>query len=269
MQKVILFSPGGYIGGYLKEAILKDKDILLYEITRGSDLGKYQEDFDVMVYSASVSYASARKYVEDNVVTALTMVDFCLERHVKRIIYLSSDSVYGQLHTDMVSKQTVMVNPDLYGTTKYLAEKIIMQSDIPYYILRLPGVVGRVWRNNFISNLMLKIKRGEDITLYNMDRAFNNILYIDDLTRFVMLLCHCSGKKANEIFLLGNTESPKLEEIVLYMISLFSSKASVRNIEALENKYFTLNVTKAVEYGYSSQKVQTILDKLYQLQKEI
>ena len=138
MQKVILFSPGGYIGGYLKEAILKDKDILLYEITRGSDLGKYQEDFDVMVYSASVSYASARKYVEDNVVTALTMVDFCLERHVKRIIYLSSDSVYGQLHTDMVSKQTVMVNPDLYGTTKYLAEKIIMQSDIPYYILRLP-----------------------------------------------------------------------------------------------------------------------------------
>lgn len=152
MKKIILFSPNGYVGSFIKETIEKEKGIQLYEITRKSNLELYQMNYDILIYSAAVTSARhevAEKYVQDNVVTAVSMVNFCKNHHVKRIIYLSSDEIYGDLNVDKVTENTIMINPSVYATTKYLAEKIIIESGIPYYILRLPGIVGRIWGKTF------------------------------------------------------------------------------------------------------------------------
>lgn len=248
----------------MKESIQDESGIRLYEITRNSDLSRYQDDYDVMIYSAATSLAAADKLVKDNVVAALSIVNFCREHHIQTIIYLSSDSVYGEVNTDVVTEKTIMVNPGVYGVTKYLAEKIIIESGIPYYILRLPGVVGRIWRKNFISDLMSRIKRNENAELYNINRKFNNILDIDDLNKFVIMLCKCDHKE-NEIFLLGNTEKTELQEIVYYMKELYHSASQISSIDTDQKRYFTLDVSKAVEYGYSSKDIKTIINELYQI----
>lgn len=266
MKKVILFSPTGYVGGYVKERIQLEKDIQWYGMVRGSDLKDYKEDYDIMIYSASVSYADVKQYVQDNVMTALSIVQFCKEHHVKRIIYLSSDSIYGELNAELVTEKAVMVNPSVYGVTKYLAEKIIIESGIPYYILRLPGVVGRVWRKNFIYNLMSALKRNENIELYNMERKFNNILDVDDLIDFIILLCNNEGEEdKSEILLLGNVETMVLKDVVSYITSLYHSSSIIKNYDTNEKRYFIIDVTKAVEYGYTSKKIKTIIKELYQI----
>ena len=265
MKKILLFSPTGYIGRFIKERIQDENDIRLYEITRNSDLSQYQDDYDVMIYSAAPSLAAADKLVKDNVVTAMSIVNFCKERHVQRIIYLSSDSIYGEINTDVVTERNIMVNPGIYGVTKYLAESIIIESGIPYYILRMPGVVGRIWRKNFISNLMSRIKNNENVELYNIDRKFNNILDIDDLNRFIILLCNCENKEKNEIFLLGNTKNVELREVVYFIKELYHSTSQISSIDTDQKRYFTLDVTRAVEYGYCSKDIKTIINELYQI----
>ncbi len=268
MRKVMLFSPDGYVGGFIKERIQEERNIQLFELTRNSDLNQYKEDYDVLIYSASITSArheTADKYVQDNVVAAVSMVEFCKEHHIQRIIYLSSDEIYGELNTDIVTERTIMVNPNIYATTKYLAEKIIIESGIPYYILRLPGVVGRVWRKNFIYNLMSKIRKNESIKLYNIDREFNNILYIDDLTKFIVVLCNNEDIDKSEILLLGNTEVVKLKEIVSYIKELYSSTSEISSIDTNEKRYFVLDVKRAVEYGYMSEKIMKIIDELYRV----
>lgn len=268
MSKVILFSPSGYIGSFIKNRFLKEKNISFYEITRDSDLAQYAGTYDVLIYSAAVSNATVEKYIHDNVVTALSMINFCKLHNVKRIIYLSSDSIYGEINMDEVSETAIMVNPGIYGTTKYLAEKIIDESGIPYYIIRMPGVVGGMWRNVFICNLMTRIKNNEYIELYNIDRKFNNILYIYDLLDFLILLNNRKTAKKNEIFLLGNMEKIELREIVDYIKSLYHSNSQISNIDTNERRYFTLDVKKAVEYGYISTKMKTIIDNLYYIQPD-
>ena len=265
MKKVILFSPRGYIGGFLKRRLEEEKDIQLYEIERGTDFRKWKGNYDVFVYSASVSNASVKKFVQDNVVTALAVMDFCEEHHVKRVIYLSSDSVYGEVNWDVVTEMSIMKNPGIYGATKYLAEKIIMEGKVPYYILRMPGVVGRGWRECFICRLMDKIQGNEHIRLYNIGRQFNNILDIDDLTEFVVRLCNIAEGKS-EVFLLGNTEKVLLGEIVSYLKGMYHSDSEVTSVDTNEKRYFTLDVTKAVEYGYSSNSIKVILDELAKIQ---
>ncbi len=268
MKKVILFSPNGYVGTFIKEKIQEKKDIELYEIVRDGDLEQYMEEYDVMIYSAAVTsgrHEAAGKYVQDNVVTAVTMMNFCKKHNVKRVIYLSSDEIYGELNVDKVTEKAIMVNPSLYATTKYLAEKIIIESGIAYYILRLPGVVGRIWGNTFIYSLMDRIKNNERLDLYNVDREFNNIIDIDDLTSFIVTLCDGNGK--SEVFLLGNTEKTKLKEIISYIKELYHSTSLIYSIDTDQKRYFTLDVEKAIEYGYSSKKIKDIIYELYQIRE--
>lgn len=270
MRRVILFSPNGYVGKYIKENILKEDDLQLYLITRDSDWEQYKEDYDIMIYSAAITSArkaTAEKYVEDNVVTAVAVINFCKLHHIKRIIYLSSDEIYGEINTDIVTEKAIMVNPNLYAATKYLAEKIILDSKIPFYILRLPGIVGGIWGNSFINRLMDSIQKNEPIALYNMNRKFNNILCIDDLTGFIIKLCLIKSDESSQIFLLGNTEKIELEKIVIYIKELYHSISQISNIDTNNKRYFTLDVTKAVEYGYSSKKIKKIIDDLYQIQE--
>lgn len=264
MKKIILFSPTGYIGSLLKEYLLKEKDTEHFEITRNNNLNEYFEDYDIMIYSASVINAESSKLIQDNVLAALSSVDFCKKHNVKRIIYLSTDSLYGELNVDEVSENTIMVNPDFYGTTKYLAEKIIIESGIPYYILRLPGVVGRIWRGTYLYRLIDKAYSHESITLYNGEKKFNNVLDVDDLVKFVVHLCSYE-KSENEIFLLGNTEKIQLIKIVDYIKDLCHSTSKIDVMSGEGRRYFTLNVDKAVAYGYSSKLMWNIIDELYRL----
>lgn len=269
MKKILLFSSNGYVGGFLQERLKNEKDIQLYEMKRGWDHGQYQTHYDILIYSAAVTSArqeTSEKYVQDNVVTAVSIVEFCKKHFVKRIIYLSSDEIYGELNTEKVTDKAIMVNPNLYAATKYLAEKIIINSGIPYYILRLPGIVGRIWGRSFLYRIMDKVKCNEQVDLYNLDRKFNNILDIDDLTRFILLLC-MEHRKNNAILLLGNTEYILLRELVFYIKDLYHSNSVINNIDGDSRRYFTLDVTTAIEYGYRSKQVKTIINDLYKLRK--
>lgn len=270
IKKVVLFSPNGYVGSFTKKRLEEEKNIQLYEITRKSNLEQYQTDYDILIYSASVTsvrHEKADKYVQDNVVTALSMVDFCQKHHVKRIIYISTDEIYGELKADMITEKNIMVNPNLYATTKYLAEKIIIESGIPYFILRLPGIVGHVWGKNFFYGLMDKIRKNELVELYNIDRNFNNIVELDDLIHFITILCSkCYSNTKNEIFLLGNTKSMVLNDIVTYIKNIYQSTSVVKSVEAKNKRYFTLDVSKAVGYGYFSKEIKIIIDALHQIQ---
>ena len=107
----------------------------------------------------------------------------------------------------------------------------------------------------------------EYIELYNLEKYFNNLLYIDDLIKFIVLLCSREEDHRTEIFLLGNEEKMKLEEVVSYIQLQYGSTSQIRNIKDDHKRYFTLDVSKAVKYGYSSIKIREILDKLYQLQR--
>ena len=158
-----------------------------------------------------------------------------------------------------------MVEPNIYALTKYLAEKMIIESGIPYYILRLPAVVGRKWGNTFIYRLMERVEQNQKLYMYNTDKDFNNLVDIEDLVRFIVLLAFMDDLKGNDIFLLGNCKKIKLREMVEYIKSMYHSESEIYDITKGDERYFTLDVTKAVNFGYQSKNIRNILRELYQL----
>lgn len=267
MLKVILFSPNGYVGSGIREKLMNQNDIEILEITRKTNLDIVEGDYDIMIYSASVTSerkADAEQYIRDNALCAVTMTEFCRKHLVKKIIYLSSDEIYGHLCTNQVTEETIMCSPNIYATTKYLAEKVIMDSGIGYYILRLPGVVGRRWGNGFVYRLINAISRNEKVFLYHADNDFNNVVDIDDLIDFIMILIYERDYLNSEVFLLGNINKIKLLDMAEYIHEIVHSSSEIICMEHCNGRYFTLDVGKAIRYGYHSKSIKQIIDELCQ-----
>lgn len=269
MIKVILFSPNGYVGSFLQTKLTECEGISLSGITRESDLDAFEGEYDILLYTASVTSArkaAAEQYIRDNALCAANMMAFCKKHQIRRIIYLSTDEIYGMLRAREVTEHSVMVSPNIYAATKYLAEQVIRESGIPYYILRLPGIVGRNWGDNFIYRTMEKVRNQEDIYIYNGQKEFNNLVDIDDLAQFILLLCNKIECSISETFVIGNCEKIKLLELVEYMKEMYGSSSKVHDGEDSSGRYFTLNVGKAVSYGYRSKRIKSIIYELKELQ---
>ena len=61
---------------------------------------------------------------------------------------------------------------------------------------------------------------------------------------------------------------PILEIIAKYIKELYQSDSQINSVSSDSKRYFTLNVDKAVAYGYFSKSIKTIIGELYQLWKE-
>lgn len=267
MRKVILFSPDGYVGGFIWEKLNVENGIELLKITRESRIDFIEGDYDILIYSASVTSArkaAAGQYIRDNALCAVTITEFCRKHSVKRIIYLSSDEIYGQLCVEQVTEDVVMCSPNIYATTKYLAEKVIMESGIGYYILRLPGIVGKRWGCSFLYRLIDAIRKGKSISVYYADKEFNNVVDIDDLIDFIITLMYRDDYSDSEVFLLGNTYKTSLRELVDYIKGIYASDSEIVSVKEDGERYFTLDVAKAVKYGYQSKDIRKIIDGLCQ-----
>jgi UDP-glucose 4-epimerase len=125
--------------------------------------------------------------VRDNVVATRRLVELAHRRGCRAFVFLSSMSVYGRIDAAVVDETTPMVDPDVYGASKYLGERLLeeRQAALPGLALRLPGVVGRGARRNWLASTAERLRRGEPATLFNPDAAFNNALHVDDLARLI------------------------------------------------------------------------------------
>jgi len=108
----------------------------------------------------------------------------------KRFVNCSSMSIYGRIAVPVVRVDTPSVEPDAYGRSKLDCEALLADTASSHGLaalsIRLPGIVGRGSHDNFLSNVMARILAGEPIQARNPDALFNNIVHVDDLTRFIL-----------------------------------------------------------------------------------
>ena len=152
------------------------------------NLTKENPDFpaDIIIHAAAVSPSPGVRfndYFENNVLAVRNVLQYAKACGTKMLIYLAAVSSYGKV--DGVLREDSPHNDmDEYGLTKYMGEQLVRNSGIPHYILVLPGVVGKGCRDNWIMNIARQICNNRDVTYFNGDGVFNNILDITDLCQF-------------------------------------------------------------------------------------
>jgi nucleoside-diphosphate-sugar epimerase len=282
---VLITGCSGAIGNYLSHYFL-DKGWIVYGVSRKNvnichknfnlvhssiDKGFFQlPQIDFCIHTAALPPdhdISTIDYVRNNVIGTSHVLGSVIESKCKKIVFLSGVSLYGNVFDKVIDEKTSIINPSIYGISKYLSEcEIIEQTDVEYVILRLPGVLGvnakvKPWLIKLIQNIV----DGSDVDAYNKDELFNNAIDIYDLSIFIDM-CLSSHQIKNKKFILGASNPMTIQEITDYIKAIANSKSTI----SFSNKgnSFTVDFSKAKAFGYNQLDLQNIIRRqIYFMQK--
>jgi UDP-glucose 4-epimerase len=185
----------------------------------------------------------------------LTLPKALSETRLKKIIYFSSASVYGEdvVYYDRISESTPVQPKSYYGIAKYTSERLIQkitaETKTDLIILRPPLTYGKddSSRGYGLTDFVYKAVEGKEIHLWGDGNEFREFVYVDDLGRIVRRLIHSDF---NGILNLVSGKSYTFKEIVDHL----------KKIKGLEIKDKSRERTKEkVDHHYSNELFKQVL----------
>lgn len=282
----------GFIGSCLVEKHLKENDevrILSREnkfrknkakVFIG-DLAKNNSNFSNFLDGADVLYHCAGEYNNESMMRKLhvdgtqALVNASKGR-IGRWLQLSSVGVYGP-HIRGVITENSIVNPyGLYEETKAESEEIVINSGVPFVILRPSNVIGEFMRNQSIFHLINMIKKGYFVYL-GKKSSLANYVHVSDVASALMC-CAKSNQSLGKVYNISQTISveemvnaimvgleidrkiPRIPELpVRILVKLFEKFSgfplTLSRVDALttKNQYDSKKIIDELNFEFSSQ----------------
>lgn len=211
-------------------------------------------DFDAIVHAAGNIPQREKKFrvlLRNNVDTMRQLVDYAKYHHICRVIYFSSIGIYGEMHDAVIDEQSVRINPDAYGLTKYTAECLLREeTSIESISLRMPGIIGRGSQFIWLSNTIEKFRRNEPVRIYSPDFATRNFVWNDDLAKFVVHLLRMAAWEY-DVVCLASHEKTTVRELVREIKRLTGSTSEIIVDNDMRNP-FCLDDSRAMDMDYVS-----------------
>jgi len=143
-----------------------------------------------LLHIANPSQFQEREYTKINVIGTKTLVEAAIQAGVKRLIYFSTVSVYGQSNGRIITESTPPRPDTIYSKTKLCAESLVLdainkEGQPLGVVLRLGAVYGARVKGNYkrlvhslASNRFFSIGKGENrrTLIYDKDVALAAIL---------------------------------------------------------------------------------------------
>lgn len=280
MEKILVTGVGGNVGQYIgNELMHKGHEVIgIYHNTapQNADYEMVMADLssklpklygvNTIVHIAAGLEGTTRRLIRDNIKATENLIDFAEWANVKRMIYMSTVSVYGAVEGEL-SENSDIVNPEGYGMTKYLSECVIKESAIPEkLIIQLPRMLGpfvnlaNTGGSGFLT-MTKKILQGEDIVCYIPQVRYNNYLHVGELGKFLEKVLTGSNL-GNRKILLGARERLTMLEILHIMNDEIGSRSRITVEEkGITPKCSVINIEEAEKMGFSPCGAEKMLKK--------
>ena len=216
---------------------------------------------DIIIHAAAygsnelVDVNSRAYYERNNILGTGIVSNVAVKFGVKKLIYISTDSVYGQLKSenDPSWEETDNTNPrNIYSSSKLIGEKIISECKIKSNIIRISNSYGyRQGINNLIPKTLKSIFNNDKVIVFNQGKLIRDWMHVKDSFSGIVSIIENGENK--EIYNLGaGQEFSDLEAIQL----IHKSIKSEMNIEFDKNEIdydfrHSLNCSKLKKLGWS------------------
>lgn len=216
---------------------------------------------DVIIHTAgALPYmnASVSQYKSDNIDAMENLLNYAVERGVKRFINLSTIGVYGEFRDEVINEESDRINPDMYGQTKYVAERMLADCKTVQGIsLRMPGIIGPGARGIWITNTINRLRKGDEVCIYSPDFVTTNFVDVRCLFSFISILVNEENWKYDTV-VLACTEGDSVGSIVEHAKKKLSSGSRII-VKESERPPFRLDAEKARSMGYDGQSPSSLI----------
>lgn len=287
---VLLTGANSFIGGHLAESLAhrgisviatyrranvvlqrlqqhtggRNIDYVALDLADADAFARLPVRIDGVVHVAGISGASGittDEMLACNVTGAANILRYAMSADASRLIYMSTLSVHGRIVANVVDEHTPVVDPDVYGASKYLAERLIAAAatELPAVAIRLPGVLGPGAHRAWLPTMLQRIRRGEAVAVYNPDAPFNNAVHVADLAIFCAALLEQAwhGFHAMPVGAAGHVT---VREAVDRLMA--AAGAAPVTIDPASRPGFTISSDYATrQFGYKPMEIGAMLDR--------
>ena len=281
-KTILMTGSEGFIGSFLKIRLLESEykvDCLVRnkkKLKNIKNLKYIQSDiskkinisnrrYDAILHCAALSPTPNIKkidYFKNNVDATKNIIRFAKKSGTKKIIFLSSISIYGKIKSNLVTEKSKIIKPDDYGKSKLICEKLLQSEKKNFFSLsvRLPGVIGKKSVRNWLTRTLDAVKHNKKIKIFNKSSLFNNTIHVEELCQFLVKTIKIKFKNHHVVCL--STKNPiKIEDVINLIIDNFNFNTSNLMYISQKKKSFLINHSKAKKlFKYSpSSTIDTIL----------
>lgn len=221
------------------------------------------KNFDVIIHSAATSPASGISHtqiVHDNVTGTLNLAKIAKEKKVKKFIFFSSLSVFGNIDEPIVSEQSPIINPNTYGASKLTGECILNEfTDFASFCIRLPAIVGFGAKRHWLANTISKLENNKNIGIYNPNDLFNNAVHVETLSKFIVSLIENHLPYQHDIVTIGSTEAMTTKQIIKLLIAKLNSRSSYEVRKSSKTSFIISNRYACEKYNYKPISIENCL----------
>ena len=257
------------------------------DLLKNKSLKKIPKKIDVVLFlighvggPESLDIKNLEKYLDYNCETLNNFFKLAKNKKIKKLIFISTEHVYGDNAKKTSKTKTIEPNPkNYYGVSKLFSEKILYkfykENSICIDILRIPRVVfDKI--DNPISSMLINAIEKKRVILNNTKAKFN-FIYFEDLIRSLMI-CFNQKKTGFRILNIFNNSKP----ISLYLIAKLIKNKINNNFKIIylkkkyNNEHNPLNLivsnkeTKKIlkwKPLFDNNKIVTKLIKIYEIKK--
>lgn len=235
-NKNILITGGeGFIGSKLAKALSEENNVKIFDIKSGNDIMNFDfilkatRDIDVVFHLASLisveeSIRNPSKYIENIFDGGNNVLRAAAENNVKRFVFSSSASVYGE---GLSSESSPIAPKSTYALLKAVFEKQMKLYDkLETVSLRFFNVYGPGQKINsgysaviptFITNAI----KNKDLIIFGNGEQSRDFVYVEDVVR----ACCLAANKGSGVFNVGSGKTTSVNELADIIIELSGSKS--------------------------------------------
>jgi len=170
---------------------------------------------DIVIHGAAESFVDnsikkALPFIHSNVLGTQIVVDMCMKYNVEKLMYISTDEVYGQLtstHHESWTEKTPINPRNPYSASKAAGELIVKAANqthgLDYIITRCSNNFGpRQPPRNLVPKIITSVLSYNKIPIHGTGEQRREWIYVNDHCDAIMFLMN--NGKLNEIYNIGS-----------------------------------------------------------------
>jgi UDP-glucose 4-epimerase len=302
--KVLVIGAAGFIGGFVVKELLKEnvKEVIIYDnFTRGKMenieeslkderctiypyggdvreidiLDKAMEGVDYVFHLAAMWLLHCKDFprtaFDVNIAGTFNVLEACVKHNVKKLIYSSSASVYGDAVQVPMTEDHPFNNKNFYGATKIAGEAMCTAYNDRYGLeiigLRYMNVYGpgqdqHAVYSGVVPIVLNKIDRREEPVVNGDGSQAYDFIYVEDIAR-----CNIAAAKSDVklgYYNVGTEVQTTVKELCETMLKLKNSDLKIKY-----NPYSADDARQLVQNRIGSkEKAQKELDFTYKYSLE-